>query len=69
MPSAISALACGYCSSRAMSLPSAAPIASEGAKIPAGTPDQGGQPGGDKFEEEEHARRMLAARHHLAGVV
>jgi hypothetical protein len=51
-----------------MSLPSAAPIASEGAKIPAGTPERG-QPGGDKFEEEEHARRMLAARHHLAGVV
>lgn len=40
MPSAIGAVACGTCSSCATSLPSAAPIASDGAKMPAGTPDQ-----------------------------
>ena len=40
MPSAISVGASGKCMIWAMSLPSAAPIDSEGAKMPAGTPDQ-----------------------------
>ena len=39
MPSAIRVAACGYEVSKAMSLPSAAPMANDGAKMPAGTPD------------------------------